>query len=170
MLEARETRTLTATWNQHQRNPDGSEGGQVPPGLYTVHADIGTPVAESVPTTFTSQGATATPTPMRQTTLPPELMAVPLVRGCNSLVLTYPTGTPIAEFYDSAIPAGAPGGNVWTPTPIVEAIWRFDAATRRFRGWSPAPNAPNDLTTVNCLDADFICVREAGRLVQPALR
>ena len=113
---------------------------------------------------------TPSPTPVPHTTLPAGLMAVPLMRGCNNVALTYPNGTAIADFYRAAVPASAPGGDVFTSTPIVEAIWRYDVAPRRFVGWSPAPNAPNDLTTVNRLDAVFLCVREAGRLVQPALR
>ncbi len=110
-----------------------------------------------------------TPTPVPHTTLPAGLMAVPLTKGCNNVVLTYPNGSPIAELYHNAIPATAPGGDVSTRTPIVDAMWRYDNRTQRFLGWSPLPNAPNDLTTVNRLDAVFVCIREAGRLVQPSI-
>jgi hypothetical protein len=110
-----------------------------------------------------------TPTPAPHATLPAGLMAVPLARGCTNVVLTYPHGTAVADFHHAVLPASAPAGDVWTATPILEAIWRSDPATRRFLGWSPAPAAPNDFTTVDRLDAVFLCVREAGRLVQPAL-
>jgi hypothetical protein len=122
-------------------------------------ARIGSPAMAQAPT----------PTPVPHTTLPPGLMVVPLVRGCTNVVLTYPDGTDIAAFAHAALPASAPAGDVWTATPILAAVWRHDQATGRFLGWSPAPAAPNDFTTVNRLDAVFLCVRETGRLVQPAL-
>lgn len=110
-----------------------------------------------------------TPTPAPHLPLPAGLLAVPLVRGCTNVVITYPDGTEIAAFLHAILPAAAPTGEVWTATPILAAVCRADPTTGRFLGWSPAPAAPNDFTTVNRLEAVFLCVREAGRLVQPAL-
>jgi hypothetical protein len=123
-------------------------------------AHVGPPVAAQTPT----------PTLVPHAALPPGLMAVPLARGCTNVALTYPDGTAIAAFSHAVLPASAPAGDVWTATPILESVWRYDAVTRRFRAWSPAPGTPNDVTTVNRLDAVFLCVRQAGRLVQPAPR
>ena len=128
---------------------------------------IAAAVAVAALTQFGPAAAAQTPAP--HTTLPPGLMAVPLAGGCNNVTLTYPEGTAIADFYHAVVPATAPGGDVRTPTPIVEAIWRYDAAAQRFLGWSPLPNAPSDFATVGRLDAVYVCVSEAGRLVQPAL-
>jgi hypothetical protein len=82
---------------------------------------------------------------------------VALFPGCNNVALTWPNGTPIVTVVRA----------LDRPDEFV-ASWRYDAATRRFLGWSPLPNAPNDLTTVDRLDVAFVCVREAGTLRRPA--
>ena len=107
------------------------------------------------------------PPPVPHTTLSPGLTAVPLTRGCTNVALTYPDGAAIADSYHATLPMSAPAGDVWTATPILESVWRYGAATRRFLAWSPAPDAPNDFTTVKRLDAVSLCARAAGRLVQP---
>jgi hypothetical protein len=83
---------------------------------------------------------------------------VTLVAGCTNLALTWPDGTPVATVTAGIDPASA-----------LIAIWRLDAAVGRFLGWSPIPGAPSDLTTVNRLDAVFVCMREAGTLMRPAV-
>lgn len=83
---------------------------------------------------------------------------VALTGGCANVALTWTDGTPLATVA-AAI----------SPQPALIAIWRFDAAAGHFRGWSPLPDAPNDLTSVNRLDAVFLCLREPGALSRPAL-
>jgi hypothetical protein len=81
-----------------------------------------------------------------------------LMPGCTNVVLTLPNGTSVDTVAAAVTPAAA-----------MIAIWRLDAATGRFSGWSPVPGAPNDLASVNRLDPVFICVREAGTLTRPAI-
>lgn len=80
-----------------------------------------------------------------------------LFPGCNNATVTWPNGMPTSEVAAAVTPASA-----------LDAIWRFDSATQRFRGYSPLPNAPNDLTTVSWLDTVFLCMREPGTLTRPA--
>jgi hypothetical protein len=80
---------------------------------------------------------------------------VDLVAGCNNVALTYPNGTP-------------PGQVAVSPSSALDAIWRYDAATGRFVGYSPLPGAPNDLTALNRLDAVFVCVDTPATLTHPA--
>lgn len=79
-----------------------------------------------------------------------------LIAGCNNVTLTWPNGTPVATVAAAVSPATA-----------VLAIWRYDAAAGRFRGWSPIANAPTDFATVNRLEPVFLCMREAGSLRRP---
>lgn len=83
---------------------------------------------------------------------------VQLFPGCNNVAATWPNGTPTATVAAAV-----------SPSTILIAIWRFDASANRFFGYSPIPNAPNDLLTVNRLDAIFICVDTAGTLTRPTL-
>jgi hypothetical protein len=59
--------------------------------------------------------------------------------------------------------------NAITPVESLVAIWRYDARSARYQAWSPLPGAPNDLVTLNRLDAVFLCVREPGTLTQPVI-
>jgi sugar lactone lactonase YvrE len=81
-----------------------------------------------------------------------------LVAGCNNLALTFPPGTPLRTVAQS-VSAGAQ----------LTSIFRLDAASRRFLGFSlAAPDFANDYTMVGSrLEAVFICVGAAGTLTQP---
>lgn len=81
-----------------------------------------------------------------------------LVAGCTNLALTFPAGTPLASVAQG----------VSTGAGLL-SIFRLDAASGRFLGYSPAvPAFANDYTTVGArLEAVFICVRAAGTLTQP---
>ena len=92
---------------------------------------------------------------------PPGFTLVPLAAGCTNVGLSFPDGTPVDVVHDAVH-----GAHI--PTHIVEAVWKYDPATRRFLGWSPQSGAPNDFEQVNRLDAVFICMDAAGQLVQPA--
>jgi hypothetical protein len=81
---------------------------------------------------------------------------LPLSSGCNNVTLTWPDGTPTREVAAAV-----------TPAPVLASIWRLDAATQTFRGFSPIPNAPNDLVTVNMLEPVYICVQAPATLARP---
>jgi hypothetical protein len=83
---------------------------------------------------------------------------VPLFPGCTNVSLTWPDRTPATVIATAIDPAEA-----------FVALWRLDAARGRFLGWSPTPGAPVDFTTVNRLDAVFICMTERGVLVRPGV-
>jgi hypothetical protein len=87
---------------------------------------------------------------------------LPLAAGCNNVTLTYPDGTALAKVARYVLT-----GPYLIPSPLPEAIWRYDNAAQRFLGWSPNPSAPNDFDQVNRLDTVFICVRGASALYQP---
>lgn len=55
------------------------------------------------------------------------------------------------------------------PADALLAIWRYDNAAQTFRAFSPQFPLASDLTTVNRLDAVFICLREVGTLVRPII-
>jgi hypothetical protein len=84
--------------------------------------------------------------------------AIPLTTGCTNVALTWPVGTAM-----STVAAGV------TPTGVLESIFKLDAATGRFRGFSPsAPAFANDYNQVETsLEAVFICVRSPGTLNRP---
>jgi hypothetical protein len=84
--------------------------------------------------------------------------SVPLATACNNVVLTWPTGTPAQEVAAAV-----------TPAVGLVAIWRFDANTRAFEAFSPLSPRASDLTTVNRLDAVFVCMRQPGLLARPVL-
>jgi hypothetical protein len=84
--------------------------------------------------------------------------AVALSAGCSNLVLSWPTGTPLA-----AVAAAL------SPSQALRAIFKLDAATGRYRGYSPsAPAFANDYMTIDApLDAVFVCVNQAASLARP---
>jgi beta-lactamase superfamily II metal-dependent hydrolase len=73
-----------------------------------------------------------------------------LFKGCNSVALTFPDGTPAQSV-----------ANAVGPSSAVESIWRYDAAQTRFEAFSPAAPQASDLLTVNFLDAVWICVTDS---------
>ena len=135
--------TFAETWDQRD-----NDGRQVPPGAYQVVAVYTTvPPLESAGVSFTIGEPP-----------PPGEETIELFRGCNNVSVTWPPGTP----------AGTVAAAV-TPGAELTAIWRFDNATRTFRAYSPRFPAVSDLTTVDLLDAIFICMDVPGVLTRPAL-
>ena len=91
--------------------------------------------------------------------LTPELETVDLVEGCNPIAATWADGTAIAAV------AGAVA-----PPEALDAIWKFDAASATWQGYSPtAPADVNDLALVNRLDAIFVCVNAAATIARPVI-
>ena len=85
----------------------------------------------------------------------------PLVPGCNNA----------AVHFGTAFSLTARDLYLWRirPHTAVDAVWKHDAATGSWLGFSPIPNAPNSLRDLNRLDAIFICVRAPATLFQPPL-
>ena len=96
-----------------------------------------------------------TPSP---TATPGSTESVALVAGCTNVSLTWPDGTP----------TGAVARAITPPAALV-AIWRYDATQRRFLAFSPRSAQASDLTTVDRLDAVFICMDAPGTLTRPAV-
>ncbi len=55
-----------------------------------------------------------------------------------------------------------------TPAEALQAIWRYDAATDRYAGFSPAAPFASDLATINRSDTIRICTGAPATLTQPA--
>ena len=135
--------TFVETWDQRD-----NDGRPVPPGAYQVVAVYTTaPRLETAGVSFTIGEPP-----------PPGDETIELFRGCNNVSVTWPVGTP----------AGTVAAAV-TPGTELAAIWRFDNATRTFWAYSPRFPAVSDLTTVDLLDAIFICMDAPGALTRPAL-
>jgi hypothetical protein len=91
--------------------------------------------------------------------LTPELETVDLVEGCNPIAATWADGTAIAAV------AGAVA-----PPEALDAIWKFDAASATWQGYSPSvPADVNNLALVDRLDAIFICVNAAATVARPVI-
>jgi hypothetical protein len=98
------------------------------------------------PVTFITSAVTASQTE-----------TIDLFQGCNNVSLTWPDGTPTTEVAASITPADA-----------LVAIWRFDNPAQTFQGFAPRFPEASDLTTVNRLDAVFVCMSAPGTLTRPA--
>jgi hypothetical protein len=83
---------------------------------------------------------------------------IQLFSGCNNVTVTWPNGTATGTVVQGIQPAS-----------ILIAIWRFDNAAQRFVGFSPIPNAPNDLVTVDRAQPVFICTNGGGSLTRPVI-
>jgi hypothetical protein len=81
---------------------------------------------------------------------------VSLFAGCNNVSLTWPSGTPAAVV-----------AQAFTPTDALSAMWRYDNRQGQFAGFSPSFPAVSDLTSVNLLDAVFLCVTADAALTRP---
>ena len=90
---------------------------------------------------------------------PPGPSALALTVGCTNLTLTWTVGTSLAMV----------AGSVYPPSAL-EAVWRYDEATRRFRAWSPAaPQDANDYRAVGArLEPVFVCLKGRGALFRPS--
>jgi hypothetical protein len=82
---------------------------------------------------------------------------VTLAPGCTDVVSAFPDGTS-----PQAVAAAV------TPADALQAIWRYDAATGRYAGFSPAAPFASDLTSVNRTDTIRICTGAPATLTLPA--
>jgi hypothetical protein len=81
-----------------------------------------------------------------------ETQALPA--GCSAVTSAFADGTPaelVAATFESP--------------DALAGLWRLDGS--RWLGWSPAPDAPNDLTTINLRDRLRICLTSPTRWITP---
>ncbi|MGB6837140.1 MAG: hypothetical protein WBF66_05510, partial [Dehalococcoidia bacterium] len=84
---------------------------------------------------------------------------VPLVAGCNPVSSTWPDGTEATV-----------AGDQVSPSEALVAIWRFDAESGTWLGYSPeGPEGVSDLESIDRLDAIFICVDADATVSRPAI-
>lgn len=89
--------------------------------------------------------------------VPATTTTVALAQGCTEVTSTFADGTPTATLVAAISPAGA-----------LDAIWRYDAAARLYRGYSPTGTIASDLATINRGDTLRICASAAASLTAPA--
>jgi len=78
--------------------------------------------------------------------------------GCNMVTLTFATGTGAATLTTAV-----------SPPEALDAVWRLDNATRTFQAFMPQAPQASDLTSLNLLDAAFICVGAAATIAMPTV-
>jgi hypothetical protein len=83
---------------------------------------------------------------------------VNLSTGCNMVTLSFASGTQTATVAAAVSP----------PTAL-QTIWRLDNATRSFQAFMPQAPQASDLTSVNLLDAVFMCVDAAATVAMPSV-
>jgi hypothetical protein len=83
---------------------------------------------------------------------------ITLSPGCNMVTLSFAGGTQTASVAAAVSP----------PTAL-QAIWRLDNATRSFQAFMPQAPQASDLTSVNLLDAVFMCVDGAAAIAMPSV-
>ena len=87
-----------------------------------------------------------------------EQRVVNLSPGCNMTTLTFPTGT-----QSSALASAV------SPPTALQAVWRLDNASRSFQAFMPQAPQASDLTSLNLLDAAFVCVDAAATISMPTV-
>ena len=78
--------------------------------------------------------------------------------GCNMTTLTFASGTDAATIAAATSPPGA-----------LDTVWRLDNATRTFQAFMPQAPQASDLTSLNLLDAVFICVDAVATIAMPTV-
>ena len=82
---------------------------------------------------------------------------IQLAAGCNSIVLTWPSGVMIHDVVAAITPADA-----------VKAIWLRVPGTDTYLSYAPdAPQMVGGLRTAGYLETVQICMRSAGVLTRP---
>jgi len=135
----------------------GAASGTIPvsPGQAT------TVIATSQTTaTGTTQGAAPSPTPgATPGAATAATQAISLSAGCTNVALTWPAGTSVSTVVASL---SAPGA--------VTALWRYNAESATFLGFSPGAAAVSDFkATARPLEAVFICLTSPATLNRPLM-
>ncbi len=89
---------------------------------------------------------------------PSTTISTPLAAGCNVLGLSFPDGTDPSLVADAVSPADA-----------FESMWRLDNASGSFQAYMAAAPEASDLTSLQFLDAVFLCTGRSASLTMPAL-
>ena len=127
------------------------------------------------PTNTTAPAATNTPAPTATrtpTSAPGAATATrtPTTGAMESVSLAGSVCNPVASSYADDTAIATIAGAV-SPSGILVSIWWFDSATLRWLGYDPLhpANPPSDLTSVDRLDAFFICVSATGTWSRPVI-
>jgi len=70
-------------------------------------------------------------------------------------------------FLDGAAPSGV--AEAITPAGALESVWRLDNATGSFQAYVAAAPQASDLTSLQFLDAAFVCTGGPATLSMPAV-
>lgn len=89
---------------------------------------------------------------------PTDVMSMPLAAGCNVLGLTYPDGTTPSDVADAVSPAG-----------MLNTMWRLDNASGSFEAYAAAAPEASDLSSLQFLDAVFLCTTGPASVAMPLL-
>jgi hypothetical protein len=89
---------------------------------------------------------------------PSTTISTPLGAGCNVVGLSFPDGTDPSQVADAVTPADA-----------FESMWRLDNASGSFEAYMAAAPEASDLTSLQFLDAVFLCTAGAGDLDMPGV-
>ncbi len=85
-------------------------------------------------------------------------ISVSLALGCNAVGLSFADGTTPSQVGDAV-----------TPPTAFESMWRHDAAQGSFQAYVAAAPQASDLTSLQFLDAVFVCTAQAAILEMPAV-
>lgn len=88
----------------------------------------------------------------------PVTEAVDLITGCNPVVSTWADETAIETVAEAVAPAEA-----------LDGLWVLDPETGAYLGFSPAAEEVSDLTSLDRLDAFFVCVNALSTLTRPVI-
>jgi len=148
------------TVGQETLDLDGDTDPETVPVADVVQVTCLMPPTPTPTPTATGTPPTATPTSLTATPITGPTESVTLVENsCNPVASTYPDGTAI-DTIASAV----------SPPTILISIWLFDPDTSTWLAYSPQFPQASNLTTVNQLDAIFICVSSAGAWDRPQSR
>jgi ABC-type branched-subunit amino acid transport system substrate-binding protein len=81
---------------------------------------------------------------------------VSLSPGCNMTTLTFGDGTDAATLTTAV-----------SPSTALQTVWRLDNATGTWQAFMPQAPQASDLTSLNLLDAAFICVNDMASISMP---
>jgi hypothetical protein len=141
---------------QHNSATITNTGGSSTVTVTQTNTAQGASQTQSASQTSVSQAITSTAASAPAVARATEAVAV--AAGCSNVVLSWPTGTALAEV-----------AMAMTPATALTAIFKLDAAEGRYRGYTPtAPAFANDYTAVEAaLEAVFVCVNQGASLARP---
>lgn len=129
--------------------PVSNSGTLVPPS---------NPLQTANPSTVSGAGLATTTAGTRSASAQPQTHTVtePLTTGCNQVVVAFGAGAAPQQIVSATSNASA-----------VLSVWRFDNTAQRYQGYFPGPGVPSDLTSLQPVDAVFVCVNANTSLNAP---